>query len=78
MENEAVKKRVLPLWQEDQKHYQNQIDEYGHLPFLNLGRLYASKGMLIHAARELEQALVIYPGEPSCLAVLQHIKKILN
>ncbi len=76
MESAAVKKRVLLLWPDDRKLY--QTEEIGHLPYLSLGRLYASKGMLIHAVRELEQALHISPGEPSCVAVLQHIKKILN
>jgi hypothetical protein len=76
MESVSVKKRGLLLWQDDRKLY--QIEELGYLPYLSLGRLYASKGMLMHAVRELEQALRISPGEPSCVAVLQHIRKILN
>ncbi len=76
MENEGIKKRVLSLWEEDQKRH--EVEDQGHLPYLNLGRLYASKGMLIHAVKELEQALILSPGEPSCIAALQHIQSIMN
>ena len=76
MENEAIKKHVLSLWQKDQTLY--ELEEHGHLPYLNLGRLYASKGMLIHAVRELEEALLISPHQPTCVAALQYINKLLN
>jgi hypothetical protein len=76
MEKTSNKKQVRLSGQEDQKYYQQ--DEYGHIPYLNLGRLYASRGLLNRAVIELEHALVISPGEPYCLAVLKHLRHILN
>lgn len=76
MENEAIKKRVISLWQKDQARH--ELEELGHLPYLNLGRLYASKGMLIHAVKELEEALLVSPHQPTCVAALQYINKLLN
>ena len=52
--------------------------EFKHSPYVNLGRLYAAKGLLVQAVKELEQALEIYPREPNCLAVLEHLNKMLN
>lgn len=49
-----------------------------HFPYMNLGRLYAAKGLLIHAVKEFEQALEIFPGEPNCVAALRHIEKMLH
>lgn len=49
-----------------------------HFPYINLGRLYASKGLLIQAVREFSQALEIFPGEPNSVAALEQIQKILH
>lgn len=76
MEKEIAKKRVLLMRQEEQKRLQGE--ELGHLPYLSLGRLYASKGMLNHAVKELQNALDISPGEPTCAAALDQIRKLLN
>ncbi|HZO82650.1 MAG TPA: tetratricopeptide repeat protein [Candidatus Binataceae bacterium] len=49
-----------------------------HFPYMNLGRLYAAKGMVMQAIREFEQALEIQPGEPLCEAFLSRLKATLN
>lgn len=49
-----------------------------HCPYMNLGRLYASKGLLHSAVHEFEEALKIFPGEPSCVVALYQIRKILH
>jgi Tfp pilus assembly protein PilF len=49
-----------------------------HFPYMNLGHLYASKGMMMQAIHELETALSIAPGEPTCLEMLAQIKSKLN
>jgi hypothetical protein len=71
------RKRVFMMWEEDQKEY-DRMEEMGYQSYLNLGRLYASKGMLLNAAKEFQQALEICPGEPSCTAALHHVQKMLN
>jgi Tfp pilus assembly protein PilF len=49
-----------------------------HFLFMNLGRLYASKGMMRRAIAEFEGALRIEPGEPACLEVLKQLRLMLN
>lgn len=49
-----------------------------HFPFMNLGRLYASKGMVRRAIAEFEGALEIEPGEPACLEMLKQLQLLLN
>lgn len=49
-----------------------------HFPFMNLGRVYAAKGMVLYAIREFEGALEIQPAEPTCLAVLEDLRRALN
>jgi tetratricopeptide (TPR) repeat protein len=49
-----------------------------HYPFMNLGRLYAAKGMVLRAIEEFEGALVIEPGEPSCLEMIERLRALLN
>ncbi len=49
-----------------------------HFPYMNLGRLYAVKGMVFQAIREFEQALEIQPGEPVCEAFLARLRGMLN
>ena len=49
-----------------------------HFPYMNLGRLYAAKGMLQQAIREFEHALEMQPGEPTCEAFLARLRATLN
>ncbi len=49
-----------------------------HFPYMNLGRVYVSKGLLILAVKEFEQALKIFPGEPHCVAALQQINRMMH
>jgi len=49
-----------------------------HFPYMNLGRLYAAKGMMQQAIAELEAALRIAPGESNCREMLARLRAILN
>jgi Tfp pilus assembly protein PilF len=49
-----------------------------HYPFMNLGRLYAAKGMVLRAIEEFEGALAIEPGEASCLEMIEQLRALLN
>jgi Tfp pilus assembly protein PilF len=49
-----------------------------HFPFMNLGRLYAAKGMVMQAIREFEGALEIEPGEPTCVELVAKLRRMLN
>lgn len=49
-----------------------------HYPFMNLGRLYAAKGMVLRAIEEFEGALAIEPGEASCLEMTERLRALLN
>lgn len=49
-----------------------------HFPCMNLGRLYAAKGMVLQAIREFEQALDLQPGDPVCEPFLARLKAMLN
>jgi Tfp pilus assembly protein PilF len=49
-----------------------------HFPYMNLGRIYAQKGMVLRAIREFETALEIHPGEASCLSALAELRGALN
>jgi tetratricopeptide (TPR) repeat protein len=49
-----------------------------HFPFMNLGRLYASKGMVRQAIAEFEGALRIEPDEPACTEMLRQLRLMLN
>jgi tetratricopeptide (TPR) repeat protein len=48
-----------------------------HFPYINLGRIYAAKGLTNHAICEFEGALIFQPGEASCLAALKVLKSDL-
>jgi hypothetical protein len=45
---------------------------------MNLGRVYAAKGMVLLAIREFKAALQIRPGEPSCLAAIEELRSAMN
>ena len=49
-----------------------------HFPFMNLGRVYAAKGMVMRAIEEFEGALRIEPDEPFCLRALAQLRGLLN
>jgi Tfp pilus assembly protein PilF len=49
-----------------------------HYPFMNLGHLYAAKGMVLRAIGEFEGALAIEPSEASCLQMIEQLHTLLN
>ena len=49
-----------------------------HFPYMNLGRIYAQKGMVLRAIREFEAALEFHPGEPTCLSALGELRGALH
>jgi len=49
-----------------------------HFPYMNLGRIYAKKGMVLRAIREFEGALKIHPEEPTCVSALGELRGALN
>lgn len=49
-----------------------------HFPYMNLGRLYAAKGMVMRAIEEFEQALRIQPDEAACQQALTRLRALLN
>ena len=52
--------------------------ESRHFPYMNLGRIYAQKGMVLRAIREFEAALEFHPGEPTCLSALGELRGALH
>lgn len=65
-----------PPWFEKAK----RADRYEprHFPYMNLARLYASKGQIARAIDELEGALAHAPGEPSCQMLHSQLSRMLN
>jgi Tfp pilus assembly protein PilF len=49
-----------------------------HFPFMNLGRVYAAKGMFLRAIAEFEGALRIEPDDPFCRRWLAELRGMLN
>ena len=49
-----------------------------HFPYMNLGRIYAQRGMVLRAIQEFEAALEIHAGEPTCLSALGQLRGALN
>jgi len=49
-----------------------------HYPFMNLGRVYAAKGMVKRAIDEFEGALKFAPGDPTCASALAQLRALLN
>jgi Tfp pilus assembly protein PilF len=49
-----------------------------HFPYVNLGRLYAAKGMITAATAELERALEIEPNDPVGRQILARLRAMLN
>lgn len=49
-----------------------------HQAYMNLARLYASRGQVQKAIREYEEALRLAPGEPTCVLALSQLRHQLN
>jgi Tfp pilus assembly protein PilF len=49
-----------------------------HFPFMNLGRIYANKGMVRRAIEEFEGALRIAPDDQFCRQALAELRAMLN
>jgi Tfp pilus assembly protein PilF len=49
-----------------------------HFPFMNLGRIYALKGMFLKAIEEFEGALRFEPDEPFCRKAIIELRSMLN
>ena len=49
-----------------------------HFPYLNLGRLHASRGELAEAIVEFDGALALNPGDPVALKYLEALKYQVN
>jgi Tfp pilus assembly protein PilF len=52
-----------------------------HFPFMNLGRVYAAKGMFLRAIEEFEGALQFQPDDPDdsfCRQALAELRGMLN
>ena len=49
-----------------------------HFPYLNLGRIYAMKGMLVKALEEFQGALRFHPGDEMALQAIREIQAQLN
>jgi len=49
-----------------------------HFPYMNLGRVYAAKGMVKRAIDELERALEMEPREPQTHEMLAKLRAMLN
>ncbi len=49
-----------------------------HFPYINLGRAYAAKGLILRAIQEFEEALAICPGDPTTLAALKELREAIN
>ncbi|MFZ0890634.1 MAG: tetratricopeptide repeat protein [Candidatus Binataceae bacterium] len=49
-----------------------------HFPYMNLGRLYAAKGMILQAICEFEKAVEIEPAEQNCIAALARLRAMIN
>jgi Tfp pilus assembly protein PilF len=49
-----------------------------HFPYMNLGRLFAGRGLTDRAIGEFEQALKLSPGEATCVAALTYLRRRIN
>jgi tetratricopeptide (TPR) repeat protein len=49
-----------------------------HFPHMNLGRVYAAKGMIKRAIAEFEQALKFAPDDSTCREALGRLRAMLN
>ncbi len=49
-----------------------------HYPYLNLGRLYAERGMVSEALAEFQGALALHPGDPVATSFLETLRYSVN
>ena len=49
-----------------------------HFPFMNLGRVYAAKGMFLRAIEEFEGALRVEPADQFSREALAQLRGMLN
>jgi Tfp pilus assembly protein PilF len=49
-----------------------------HYPYINLGRLFAARGLVAKAIHEFEMALRLAPEEPGVAAALAALKQRIN
>jgi Tfp pilus assembly protein PilF len=49
-----------------------------HFPYMNLARLFASRGQIARAIDELEGALAECPGDRGCTQMLEQLRRKLN
>ncbi len=61
------------VWFERAKRARNYDSK--HYPYMNLGRVYMARGWALRAIQEFEKALVLRPGEPSCVEALAKLRK---
>ena len=61
-----------------EKAKQAERYEPRHFPYMNLARLFAKQGQLARAIEELNGALALAPGEPTCTRMLKQLKMMLN
>jgi Tfp pilus assembly protein PilF len=52
--------------------------EARHFPYMNLGRLFAGRGLTDRAIEEFQQALKLCPAEASCVAALTYLRRRIN
>ena len=52
--------------------------EARHFPYMNLGRLFAGRGLTDRAIDEFEQALQLCPAEATCVAALAYLRRRIN
>lgn len=63
-------------WLERAKHAPRY--EPRHFPCMNLGRIYAAKGMVMRAIEEFEHALEFAPDDPGCVESIARLRAMLN
>jgi Tfp pilus assembly protein PilF len=62
-------------WFERAKRATRYASKY--FPYMNLGRVFAAKGLKLRAIREFERALELSPGEESCVESLRRLRSSL-
>ena len=52
--------------------------EAKHFPYINLGRVFAAKGLILRAITEFEGALKICPDDPTSVSALKELRNAIN
>ena len=66
----------MPSWLERAKNAKRY--EPRHFPYINLGRVYLSKGMIQQAIREFSGALEIHPADTELAELVQELQSKLQ